>query len=274
MSRRPRTKAKKPPLSRLDMGIYVALIILAFALMLFLMASLILIPRRIGFADDGVVAATESAAFFALSFPLATVLALGISIPAGKAIDEKQPIFGNKKFKPKWGDPVINTFPIFSKEFKQYVYPKKKKTIKMTVIILSILLAVSAIIYPLGIFPRQTLTEDHVFSTYNSFNRATHTAEIEDAEKMVISIDSARRSHRCSIQITFVFGETKYYFGVGSFEKMDTEEALRYMLTLKSYFANGRYEIEHIDSMDRLISDRNYNTTETALVYELFNYKK
>ena len=130
MSRRPRTKAKKPPLSRLDMGVYATQMILAFALSLFLMVSLVIIPKLIGFAEDGVVAANERAAFAFCSFPLALTLGLGIGFPAGRAIDEKQPLFGNKKFKPKFGEPVINTFPVFSEEFKQYVYPKKKKTIR------------------------------------------------------------------------------------------------------------------------------------------------
>lgn len=104
--------------------------ILAFALSLFLMVSLVIIPKLIGFAEDGVVAANERAAFAFCSLPLALTLGWGIGFPAGRAIDEKQPLFGNKKFKPKFGEPVINTFPVFSEEFKQYVYPPKKRPSK------------------------------------------------------------------------------------------------------------------------------------------------
>ncbi len=53
---------------------------------------------------------------------------------------------------------------------------------------------------------------------------------------------------------------------------MSNEEALRYMINLKSRFNPGKYKIEKTEWVDRLISDKNLNNVEADLVYELFDY--
>ena len=55
---------------------------------------------------------------------------------------------------------------------------------------------------------------------------------------------------------------------------MDTEETLRYLLHLKSFFSKETYEIEHIERMDKLLDDNDFSDTEIQLVYELLDYRR
>jgi hypothetical protein len=74
------------------------------------------------------------------------------------------------------------------------------------------------------------------------------------------------------ITMKFVFEEKSYYVTLGSFGNMEREDVLRYMLSLKDYFKDGRYEILSAEWMDRLIDDKNFTATEQKLVYDLFDY--
>ena len=76
------------------------------------------------------------------------------------------------------------------------------------------------------------------------------------------------------IEITVLFEEKSYSFKLGDFKKMNTEETLRYLLHLKSFFSKETYEIEHIERVDKLLDDNDFSDTEIQLVYELLDYRR
>ncbi len=267
--------AKKPPLSLLDMIIYVFIIfsgaILGIAVFYFLG---VLFPRSIAFADDTVVASSGIAAVIC-AIPLFLLTFFIIAVPSGKGIDNKQPIFGNKCFKPSKLTPVIKTYPLFSKEFKKNLSSATKRYIRKTTKICIIIFMICSLIYILGICPRTVLDKNNNFTTYNVFNKETHGCNITYAENLVIDIYRNRHLRgrdSWGIRLKFSCADKIHEFKLGAFYEMNTEETLNYMLYLKSLMSD-RYETTNIDRMEDLMRYKNFTTEETQLVYELFDYK-
>ena len=270
-------KTPKVPLSRLDQFIYLMLSLLwgAFCIATELVFGIV-IPEALAFSDASVIAKEGVAGIFC-AMPMAFFGAAPLLIAMGHAWQIKQPIFGNKKFKPKFGKPVIKLTPLFSPEFRKNLQEDQKKYIKKILISFVITFTVCALIVPFGFFPRKVLDNENTFKTYNSFNHVTHEAALEEATCAVIRItrsSSGRRGGRrhWGITMKFVFEEKTYYVTLGSFGDMEREDVLRYMLSLKDYFKDGRYEILSTEWMDRLIDDKNFTATEQKLVYDLFDY--
>lgn len=187
----------------------------------------------------------------------------------------KQPIFGNKRYKPKGFQPLLPVYPLFRKAFRESISKKSKDKIKLILLILLALSTVCIALFPRGIFARKTLDRDNVFCSYDTLNEITHRAQVEDAEKMTIEI---HRSHRRKgrdhyyIQLSFHFQDQTYSFLDREFFAAKDLEALEQMLYLKSFFKKGEYEILHSEYMPELLNDQHYSSKERALVYQLFEY--
>ena len=268
-------KTPKVPLSGLDKFIYAIIWLVSFAWLFVIMLGCgYIIPEVVAFSDPTVVAYSDSVLMFCC-IPMAFYMSLTPGIWAFLGWERKQPIFGNKKFKPKFGQPVIKTFPLFSKEFRDSLNEKQKKRIKRIAIVLLILFLICAVILPFGIYPRTTLDNKNTFRTYNSFDHVTHEATMEEAMCAVIDITYSKSRHgspHWEFAMKFVFEEKTYCVTLGSFGDLEREEVLRYMLSLKEYFKDGRYEITNIDRMKKLLNDKKFSATEQKLVYELFDY--
>lgn len=270
-----RIKTKKVPLSRLDKFIYVMLWLAGFAtLVAVLLVGGLTIPEAVAFSDPTVMAHHGFAAMYC-AIPMAFYLSLTPMIMASYGWKYKQPIFGNKKFKPKFGQPVIKTFPLFSKEFRQSLTEKQEKRIKRIATVLLILFIACAVILPLGIYPRTVLDKQNHFKCYNSFNQMTDDVPVQEADRLILEITYRNRrksSPSWGIQLTFEYEHRDYSLTLGGFGDMEQEEVLRHMLGLKRYFSNDQYEIRHIDRMEKLIDYQNFTATEQKLVYDLFDY--
>ena len=165
-----KVKTPKVPLSRIDKLIYVITCLVSFAWLFVIMFAFgYMIPDAVAFSDPTVVAHNDSVLLLCC-VPMAFYMSLTPGILASLGWERKQPIFGNKKFKPKFGQPVIKTFPLFSKEFRDSLNEKQKKRIKRIATILLILFVVCAAILPFGIYPRSVLDNQNHFKHYNSFN--------------------------------------------------------------------------------------------------------
>jgi hypothetical protein len=269
-------KVKVPPLSGLDKFIYVMGYLVDFALLaVFLLVFGKAIPEAVAFSDPSVVARHGEAGLLC-AVPMTLLVTFTPAILVGCGWDRKQPIFGNKKFKPKFGQPVIKTFPLFSKEFRQSLTEKQVKRIKRIAAILLIVFVVFAVILSLGIYPRTVLDSQNRFKAYNSFNQLTDEVAVQEADRLTLEITyhTSRRgfSRSWGIQLTFAYEHRDYKLALGGFGDMEREDVLRYMLSLKDYFKDGRYEILSTEWMDRLIDDKNFTATEQKLVYDLFDY--
>ena len=266
--------AKKPPLSLLDIVIYVIFILIGAAVLPLLYLELGLrIPFSIAFADDTVVASDN---FFAVicAAPISILLSGMIGFTSARGIDNKQPIFGSKRFKPSGLKPVIKTYPIFSKEFRDNLSNGTKRKIKRTSATLIVLIIIFSLIYSLGIYPRTVLDKNDNIITYNAFNKETHRCSVTDADKLVIDIVyniHYRSEDSWGIRLKFSCADKIHEFNPGHFYGMNAEETLRYMLYLKSLMYD-RYEITNEYRIDDLIRYREYGSQETRLVYELFDH--
>ena len=268
--------ARKAPLSLVDKTIYICGYVLAIVIpiLLFILFAM-MIPEWIAYADDNVVAYSSEALPTFCALPLIFSLAVIGALILGTCWTKKQPIIGNKSYPPTASRPIIPTYPLFSKAFKQNLSTVSKVKIKKFFRISAIVLTVSAIFLPFGICPREVMDHTCQFKSYNSFNQISHSANIEEAEKLVIEIHKVtqRRSIRTNygIHLSFVFEDQTYTFSLGSFGERDNEAALEYMLHLKSYFSEGRYEITNTKWMNELVEE-DFSDAEIRLIYELFDY--
>ncbi len=269
-------KAKKPPLSALDNGIYACLTILpTFLALAGLWVLSDTFPSVFAFRDPSVIAISKEYMLFAY-LPFMLVLALAPPFIFGFAWNRKQPIFGNKKFKPKWGEPIIKVHPVFSENFRRELTEAKRIKTKRTVMIFVTALLLGVIISLFGLFPRSTLDEHNIITDFNCFDQVTGTRRIEDANAVDICIfrsSGHRSSGRAYLAMKFIFEDGEFSFTLNDFRNMNTEQALRYMLSLKSLFSKEEYRIKRIHNMERLLNDHDYSPTEIALIYELFEYE-
>lgn len=266
----------RPPLSALDKFIYFFIIAFLAVLWFVLIYSFALtIPMSHAFSYGGVVAAVNKWGLLFV-FPLEILIMVPV-IAVGMGWQKKQPIFGNKKFyttqKFKAMYQTATVHPIFSEEFKKNLPEKKKRSIKKAVCVCLVLLVVFSLASLLGICPRYVLDKNDNILKYNSFDKNTAILDIKDADKVIIGIEYtnyAKHGGSYHIQIKFVFDDDTYTFREGAFCEMNTEEMLRCMLYLKSFFL-GRYEIIGQDDADIIITRRKYNAAEASLVYELLD---
>ena len=188
----------------------------------------VILPRKIAFRDSSIVAADASVALLC-----ALLLSVALSLPFVLMIifgcDAKQPILGNKKFKPKALTPMLKTFPLFSKEFRNSLTAKTKRKIKRIVVIVAVCLLITVLACPFCLYPRTVLDLKNNITTYSSFNQITQVDSIDSAQKLIIRITRGRHLSY-GISIEFVFEDESYTFGLGSFAEFTTQEKLEYML--------------------------------------------
>ena len=265
--------AQKPPLSKLDKAIYAASMILCVAWgFTFFGLCLWSIPDAVAFADKSVIAYNTKLLVLLCELPLIMFFMFFPAVLLGVGIDMRQPIFGNKGFKPPTFAPVIKTYPLFSKEFRENLTDESKRKIRRIVKAVIIIFIVCALIFPFGIYPRDVLDEDNNFSSYNSFNQKTSTHNVKSADKLIIDVDRSRHSY--GIQMKFVFDDEEYVVNMGSIKGMDRKENLEYMIYLKSFFDSDEYEITNIKRLDNLLYSADFTDSELALVYDLLDYKE
>ena len=124
-------------------------------------------------------------------------------------------------------------------------------------------------------FTRKPYRFDSLTATYDSFGKATQTVNMLDAEKLVIDIDknNSKGGTTYHLDINFVFADTEYGFSLYSFKKMNTEEALEYMIYIKSLFSE-RYEITNASRLERFLRRENFDAQEEKLVRDLLDLNK
>lgn len=273
-----KVKAKKAPLSIVDSIIYFIVFLL---ILLIVFAPIILFgivfSEQVATADESAIAIYNNGWELLWVFPFSFVLILVLLIPFGLALSNLQPIFGNPRYKPSVYESIIPTYPLFSKEFKANWSEDSKKSAKKYILISLIALIVTAPLTLLSLYPREVLDENDRFTAYDSFNQVTHSADIDEADRLVIDIyksGSRKGLHSYyDICITVSFEDREYYFEFGNFGHMSTKEKLEYLLHLKSCFSADEYEITNIHYMDELLADDDYTAEETQLIYELFDYR-
>ena len=269
-------KPQSPPLSALDKFLYVMVAVIHLALMACAAIVFVwVIPSAIAYSDNSVVAFSNTAGGFA-AFPLLFFLMMSGLFIAAVGIQDRQPLFGNKNFKSKNDIPIRTVYPLFSKKAWKRMRQKQCLLLKIAVSVYVVLFLICSAFIPFGMCPRYTLDRGNIIKKYNVFNSLTDSRDIESAEKLVINIRKSgvgkgNYSYSYEIQITLIFADEEYGFEPGNFEKLNRQEALEYIVYLKSLF-DGKHEITNIGRLNSLIEDKNYTAEEEKLIYDLFEY--
>jgi hypothetical protein len=268
---------KEAPLSFLDSTLYI-LFIIVFLFICFAPMIIfgLILPEQYAYSSEAVIAFDNSNQWellFVFPFCISLILTIAMLL----AHIGIRPFFGNPHYKPKPRESIIHKDPLFSKAFWRNLSQDTIDDIKKTAIGGLIALLLTAPLLQLCIYPRVVIEDNDRLITYNVFNKVSHSAHVNEAEQLKINI--YKTSHKNStiydygIEITVLFEEKSYSFKLGDFKKMNTEETLRYLLHLKSFFSKETYEIEHIERMDKLLDDNDFSDIEIQLVYELLDYK-
>ncbi len=270
MASKIKPRAKKPSLSVADKLIYYFLYFLAFILPLLYFYCISFIAEKVAYYDVDVIA-FNNGFIYLTSLPLILLLTCSAIVIATMGLKNKQPIFGNKNYKAKYNEYTIKVYPVFSDEFKNIYIKKNKKQVKTIAKIFLSVLFVFLLILPFGICSREVITKDNQFFTVNSFNRISHSCAVEDFDKLVINVNMSGKNRNYVIDLDFISSDKTYTFSPDNFSEMSMEDALIYMLKLKSIFKDNEYEIKNADRLHFLMLQNDYTNNEKALIYELFD---
>ena len=270
-----KTKAKKPPLSTLDKTLYFFAMMCAIVLCLgVLLLCGFVFPRLWAFRDPEVIASYQVAGIF-MSFPMIALFAFVPGLLVAFQIDKKQPLFGNKKYKPKWSEVVIVTPPLFSKRYFTQLSDKQKKKILTVSVVLLVLFVISLALMLMGWNYRVDLCHDGAIKEYNVFGRQTEQVQLQDADSVTIRIDERWRKTRYlyHIDIEMTYQDKTYVCTQGEFSSWDEEQKLLYLLHIKS-LVNDQLILENEEYIEDLIHSHRYTESEKQLIYELFDLDK
>ena len=260
--------AKKAPLSLIDRIIYITAMVIAIPLVFTPMVLSMLVRRQIIFSTPDLIAYDGNTIEIFWSFPLMMVLIVLWIVPLGYGYSQIQPIFGNPKYKPSFYRPLIPTDPLCSKAFWRNLSQERKKSIKRFIICTLIAVLLTAPLVSLSLYSRKVILENDQFVSYNSFNQVVHSATIEKAERIEISVTRGKSQYGMTMSIQFE--EESYHLHISSFPDYDIEETLEYMIYLKSYFQENECEINNLHWIDAYLSD--FTASEQALICDLFDY--
>ena len=269
-------KAQKPPLSAVDKVIYlgsslVLLLIGVFSLYCF--AGVL--PSKAAFADPSVIALGSKGILFTLPMMLFLSLVLPCIILIG-GYSQKLPLLGNPQYKAPAFSHTIKTFPLFSHAFFDNLTSQQKQHIKKDVTLLLVVFSICLMLLPFSLFPRVVFTNQHEFITYNAFNQVTQQYHLSNAQRLGIEAHYSNGGIRNGpfwwISMNFIVpAEEPLVLTPQMFSQMTDEEALQYMLYLKSLFQTEAYEVLRTDLLEDVIRDQRYTDAEAKLLYQLFD---
>ena len=267
-----KTPIPKPPLSLIDKLIYALFFIGGVLWMCFVMIIVGgKLPRIVAFSDPTVKAL--GAKYLLWCLPLAFSGELFLSLIGLTGITVKQPIFGNKRFKPRFGVNVIKMYPFFSKDFWQNLSKKSKKRINTFLFVFAVVFLVSFILIFLDLFPRNVVDTKDNFKSYDILNRLTETHNITGADEMTVEITRTSRKGRVSyhLYVSFTFDDKTYSLPLGCLEDAGYEETLEYMLYLKSLVPQSKWRFENENRISELAAHKEFTSEEKRLLNELFD---
>ena len=186
---------KAPPLSRLDKGIYLLLLILAFGITFSPLIAALLLGDRVSFSDPTVIGNTKPGRFalwvllsmFVSGVPLFSVLAVGMA--------NRQPFFGRKDVIYGFRGGRVDIHPLFRKR-ETPLKPAKKRERGLIAALVAVALLVPVLLSVLSVYGRVDLHEDLSVTVKNGFNAETKRMEAEEIETVTFSIERYRSPRR------------------------------------------------------------------------------
>lgn len=272
-------KAKRPPLSALDIALYCLFTLFGFAfswVAIFLFGSRI--PNWIAFSYADIIANDPSVEVELIAFLLALIGLLPFIVTIF-AIGKRLPLFGNKHYKPKWSENVLNTPPLLSKNFFVQLNAKQKQRLIVIAIIAVTTVVLLAGALPFATLKRTTLDRQGMIVEYDLLGHPVHSVNVKDADQFVVSIRYSNRGGKnmdarikYELCVEYVIDDEIYSFLDVDYAEMNGRELLTYLLELKAEYKN-RFSTENAKYIGDLIHDNEtlYNEEVKPLLYQLFD---
>lgn len=269
---------KMPPLSFLDKLIYWTAFLLICAVLIFLVVITFTWRNQIAYADNAVIAKTDSISVLWALIPLLTFMLMAF-ILWYMPYEARRPIFGRKNF--KYGPPAWpKIYPLFMKN-KPYVYEseRKKKDRKVIAVILLAVLLISFIPFPWSLYGRSCLKYDGSIVQYNMFNSQTQmflSGQVEKVEVETYRYSTGKYAARkhWGVQMRFTTDSgKKYTFEFSDFHSdTDTRHAywLTAMLNVKKRYDPSIVRFNGKEDLNAVVQDKKLTDEETKLLYQLF----
>ena len=272
-----------PRLSAVDKLIYFACFLIWAAAVAVFFLSPYCLRHVIAFSDDAVEASAETAGILwpLVSWFIFTFSTLALwAIPLGN----RRPIFGIKNY--QYGPPELpKIYPLFMKNKPPVWKSEREKRLRKTkALILLVVIMIGLLLFPLGLFSRESLCADGGIVLYNVFNSQTDRFTTEDVVGLEIAVDwhwNRARHNRWwntrdwDIRMTFEMadGET-YTFDQAHFRR-DVPSENRYwleaMLEIKQRFDARIIRYDRTEDLHRVIDEHDLNPKERDLLFQLFD---
>lgn len=260
-------KLAAPPLSKLDKGIYIALILLGVLLAVAPLFVSMLFQDHVAHADPTVVCSVPRG-WVGLWIILSLVF---VSCPlAGLFLDAfmtRQPIFGRDDVTYGAAGGRVEIYPLFGKHRRSLIAdktPPPKSGRVLVVVVVVIVIALSVLFSVLSLFGRIDLHKDLSVTVKNGFNIETRCYGADEIEAVTFALDIHyhRGSERYRAMVIFNMEDGREY-------EMAAEPST--LLWVKNEIHDGIPVDYRMDiSVDEYAKKVWLNERETAILQEVF----
>lgn len=265
----------RPPLSTLDKSIYWLGLLLSFIGILLLGLCFEDITGVIAFQDPSVVAYSSHASFLFV-LPLLGYVEISAAVFCITALEEKKPIFGNRKVrygKEPWSK---DCFPLFDARRKKiFVKPSEKRFRRSMTRVWCIGLLICLLLAPFSFWGRDCLTQNDSIISYNALNQATaYTTEaFSHLTIQAKYVSGYRTASYWKYQITIKTDGGFFTFSNRDFdwrEPNSKERALQKMLEIKALFMPDEITIKGAHNIEKVADYLGLNDEQKQLLQKLF----
>jgi len=145
-------------------------------------------------------------------------------------------------------------------------FTKRERVIlRIMLIYLPVMLLISLVVYPMGIYPRRVYLENDTLITYNMFNEEVHKGQLLDAESLDINHNNRSGRHDglpSRVVLTIRFTDGSYTFTLPH-----TVAAVEKALYIKSQFSPDQITI---DASEWVLINPEWDAEARPLLYELY----
>lgn len=260
-----------PPLSKLDIFIYNAIIIAIVLFALLILFGSNYVAEFVGYADENVMLSYSRWTLLFL-FPVFCIVVFPILYFFVMGLEEKKPIFGNKN---------INYFSTTRYSKAEFLFKKKNnpKDKKIKVIVVFILVMVAIICTVFSLFGRNSIYNNGDIKVHSVINTVKKEYLIDNILSVTIEIGedyTGRGNYRpmCWVRVQ-TENQKDFNFSLSDahWTKINIDEKIANISTLKNVFDSNNIPVSVIgeEYIDELIEYYELSETERKLLVDLFN---
>lgn len=263
-------KKKTAPLSTLDKVIYgIVKVLLVVANLAGFILFGVWLPRKLGFIDPAVVAATYKV-WEIIFAGLFVAVAFFVPLSYVSMYSTITLLFGNRKHQPDANKHIIESAPLFSKRFFSEMSAEKKKVLIKRFGAWILALFITAGVMGFSWMDRQTVQSDGVLRQYNGFNVVTNELPLEQADQINISVYvvyGSVQSRKHQLQFAFVYGNKTYRI---TESETDLEALLTCLAEISREHGDDLFKNSDYHAVKELIdSSKFYSDREKELLFEI-----